>query len=607
MQNTGQQYHDESFPAPSVDEWHHVVVRYDRGTDDIQVHVDAVAQTMTGNRAEGMSGTFGDSDLTLMARGTAAYHPGDLSEYAIYSGWLTDTQIEDHFDALSEPPPSGPVDIEVKGVPSTTAVGKPSVNVGELWLNVKGIASTDDVPGVFILSSPAEAIDLFVQSAIGAASVGGPLVRVSEPTDLDELLSPIRVEHEGVELTMAWARSWQEVLSDTGTGEVEMANDDPQLAAIGFGAVLTFSVDDIARFSAIVEKKARQIVAQGEEVDETTKLSGRGLLAEWEDAIVYPYGGAGVQPTSDTRTFSWASPDIEPEGWVDVIGLFRQSERDLYAGSTLQGLPPGWPAEAVDAFWLWGMGDGDIPVEGPHVPHPVGDNYFRSWVTVAEDGPYSIFVAGDNGWDLYIDGMYFAGENFPGTEGYAALHRVDVELSAGPHLIAAKVTNFFAPGNNPRNWGGLLLAVFDNAGAEPNSLGDLIHMTSWGEAADPWAEAWKALPYPDSLAVWPIGRVIRILLEEAQARGQLVDWELGFTDTTDSRGNAWPKAAEVSFSVGLDLLSALRQLAETYIEFRASATQRKLYGYIDGQAGVTTAVAFEPAVNVLEMSQDLEG
>jgi hypothetical protein len=584
LQNSGQQYHDESFAGPSDGAWHHYAIRYDRGTDAIDVIIDGLPVTTTGNRAEGMTANFGVEDFTIGSRGGAAFHPLVFSEFAIYSGLLSDSAIEDHVAALDP----APVELEVKGIPSTFVAEGVEFEISTaVELEVKGVTSTLSV-GAPLMGEPVP-VDIEVRRVFGAASVGRPRLRM----DLD-ITPTVQAFVGATELTDTFDRSWQEVLSDTGNGELSIMNDDAQLALLPHGALVRFSIDEIVRFTAIVEKKGKAAAAEG--ADQVTKIEGRGLLAEWEDAIVQPYGGAGVQPTSDTRTFNWASPGIDPDGWVNSHNLFPQSERDLYASITLRGLPPDWPEEAQDVYWIWGI---------PWVamtPHPIGDNYFRSWFTAPADTSYSFFVAGDNGWELWIDGIFFHDEGFPSVSGYAELHRIEVELTAGPHLIAAKATNFFGtddPVINARNYGGLIVAVFNNSGAVFDNLGARVHETAGGAT-------WKALPYPDHPTGWPIGRIIRTLLEEAQARGGLTGWTLGFTDDLDSDGNPWPIALETSFEVGLDMLSMLRQLAETYMEFKCSPTQRKLYAYVDGAAGLHTSVEFQPAVNVMDMAIEEE-
>lgn len=60
------------------------------------------------------------------------------------------------------------------------------------------------------------------------------------------------------------------------------------------------------------------------------------------------------------------------------------------------------------------------------------------------------------------------------------------------------------------------------------------------------------------------GRIMRILVERAKARGVLTDITVGFTDTHDSRGVAWPSDATItiSWSPGTRYLAILEQLED---------------------------------------------
>jgi hypothetical protein len=107
--------------------------------------------------------------------------------------------------------------------------------------------------------------------------------------------------------------------------------------------------------------------------------------------------------------------------------------------------------------------------------------------------------------------------------------------------------------------------------------------------------------YPTSPPGFTPGAIIRILLEEAQARGALADVTLGFTDSVDSASASWPVSPDVVFRVGLDGLSMLRQLAETYVDALMAPDALRLDAWGYGTKGVASGVTFDAAVNLTEL------
>lgn len=117
-------------------------------------------------------------------------------------------------------------------------------------------------------------------------------------------------------LAESFARTWQEQLNDAGVGSLNLQNDDPDVAGIGYAKIVTFSLDAAEVFSVLVERVERTTIAIGEEQEEVTVVSGRGLLAVFEEAIIEPALGVERAPTTDTRQFNFAAPDFDDAAWV---------------------------------------------------------------------------------------------------------------------------------------------------------------------------------------------------------------------------------------------------------------------------------------------------
>jgi hypothetical protein len=102
----------------------------------------------------------------------------------------------------------------------------------------------------------------------------------------------------------------------------------------------------------------------------------------------------------------------------------------------------------------------------------------------------------------------------------------------------------------------------------------------------------KVAAYPSQIPGMTPGRVVRLLKEEAQARGVLMP-ELGFTDTTDSAGQPWPYPS-ISTRVGTDYFTVLREMAATYIDFTMRVGSFTLDMWNLGGQGTTRTVALHP-------------
>lgn len=236
-------------------------------------------------------------------------------------------------------------------------------------------------------------------------------------------------------------------------------------------------------------------------------------------------------------------------------------------------MPGSWPDP--DADWLW---DRDVT----HMGIPAGTCYFRGGFTLSRAITAEVWAAGDDSYDLWLDGVKLLED----TVYVDQAKKTQVSLDAGAHTLAARVTN----DNNLR--GGLLVTVME---LDPSGtpVGAVARTDS----------SWLVLAYPASPPGFTPGEVIRILVEEAQTRGALVSVTLDFDDALDTAGDPWPVTGEIAFPVGADLLTALKQLAETYGDLLMTPRDLELAFY-SGGLGAATAVTLAAGVNLTGLHHD---
>lgn len=386
----------------------------------------------------------------------------------------------------------------------------------------------------------------------------------------------------GVDLSAtAFGKRHQKTISDVGSAQLQLVNDDANLAAITYGDFVRFNLDGTPDFLMLVEQIDTVSIAPAEEVDEVTTITGRGSLAQWEQAIVLPPNGVTGQPYTETRVFDWGAVELAiaistaaaPTRWQAAVLLTQ-------VGRGSEGSPPpefpvrwlGYPLGWSDptGYWVWSQ------AAGPGPAMPAGTSYFARDVNVTTAGYYAVYMAADNRYALKIDGVLIdTFDDEQSQEGYQFTRRADLYLTAGVHRVAAKVTN-----DSSTELAGFVFALW-SVDAERND--DTLILR-----AD---DSWSAIGYPANPPAFTAGHVIRVLLEEAQGNGALSGWALDFTDTVDSEGRAWPADRQWSFRVGMDLLSVLRQMGSSDIDFIADPASLTLYAYVIDGMGVASGDA----------------
>lgn len=365
-------------------------------------------------------------------------------------------------------------------------------------------------------------------------------------------------------------RGWLDEMDDAGSGQVSVALDDADLSLVDFGRVVQFRLDGAAVFAALIETVERASVAQGEEAAQFAAIGGRGILAQWEDAVVYPEGGPGWSPTSEVRLFDFTSRYLDETAWtVPVVTPLETVGRPY---------PEGWPDPS--AQWVW---DRDSSVDGV----PLGWVYFRKSFAVAADVNATLWVSADDQSEAFVDGVFIAGQEF--VEGQSVAGSATLRLSAGTHVVAVRAKNL----NELKATMALTIVGDDGATV-------LVRTDT----------SWLCLGYPPAPPGFTVGEVLILLLAEAQARSgaALPAWTTSFSASDDSDAVAWVADETFSFPVGRDMLTVLREVAERGHNVACSfASPLTLHAWRDGGRGSATAVAFDAAVDLTALTHSQEG
>jgi hypothetical protein len=435
-------------------------------------------------------------------------------------------------------------------------VGSPAADSPPQTIDLGTIASAEDVPGPdFVLHlalgtiDPPEAppgpnvyepLTVALPPIATEPNVPGPVI--IRPADPDPELRTVVKVYDRTNTNLigelderAAGASFQDVIGDTGSGTAVVMNDDPDLAFVDYTRVLRFEVDGLAEFASIIEGKRKVVVAREEEAGQATAALGRGLLAALENAIVYPVAPGAL--VSDHRVFGFASPDLETGSFEQVRAISILSGP---AGGISTNAPPeGWPDMSAKKIWV------EYPPATAFAPPMTV--YVRHAFNLEDGGTFRVSWTGDDAHELWLDGVLL-GRNEEAF-GFLKTSTVTIRLGAGTHYLAMKGENGVATDDGSGNVAWLLCSVQEiNA---DGTLGTVVARSN-----EMWSGRVGAPPG------FTVGRILEILVAEAQARGSLTGLELAFDGTVDSFGNGWEYAPDLAFDIGRSLLAVMRQLID---------------------------------------------
>lgn len=372
-------------------------------------------------------------------------------------------------------------------------------------------------------------------------------------------------------------RQWLDDLSAEGSYSIESRLAHADEAMLTWGRILRFKINGTARWQGLVEE-VNPVIAdpQGRQAGRVIGAAGRGLLALFEDVSVYPELGLGLI-SPDTRYFGFASLDYDDTSWASAVELKQQDDTD--STKPWFGAPKDWPDPS--AKWVGPTGGATPPVDP-------GDIYLRGTFTVAsgQGAEYRFYISADDGFELYVDGNKVASEQLAGLWGETRYF--DLILDEGSHLVAIKGVNFDRPVAATNVFGVIAtVAKLTEGGQE---YGTIVSGTSAGT---------KMLAYPSKAPGMTPGKILDVLLDEAQARGCLTGLTWDFTATLDSNGNAWPDEIDVAFPVGGSLLDVIRHLVDEHAcDVAMAATGLVLHAYVSKGSDLSATVKAQYGVNI---------
>lgn len=429
--------------------------------------------------------------------------------------------------------------------------------------------------GRLLLTSSGYDQTVELATAISGPVVYGPLIaqdNVIPPAWAVKLYRSATINTPVATLTDAKAPKFRDVLNDTGTGSVVLQNTDIHLTGLLSDDVLRFELYGFAVMAIIAAQRETVAISPKEEVAEETTLSGPGTVARLAEALVYPSRGVDSLPIQEDRIFNWAAVEFDDSLWTTPKIVMRTNQTPEERPENEGWWQIGWPDKGGTDYSNWIWAPGSTPALAPE-----GTCYFRRTFTVAATCTARILISVDNGGDLYVDGVLLVER----LSDFRRPSSVDLQLSAGDHLIAVRGTNDPFPAGGTINPAGVVYSVYV---LEPNGdLGDAIMRSD---------DAGVGLYYPDRPPGMTPGEVIRHVIEQAQTRGVLTGVTLMFDDEVDSDGSAWPEVADIGTKVGTDLLTFLKELAGGgYIDFWMSPGAWELYAWVKGGRGSDRGVS----------------
>lgn len=381
-------------------------------------------------------------------------------------------------------------------------------------------------------------------------------------------------------LANAQGRGWQDVLNETGSGQVTLGLADTDLAHLVEGNIVRCYLDGTARFAWVVGPMDQATVTAGEEADEQRTVNGRGTLEVFAEATVYPEVSSALvdfpaiadrKPT-DSRRFDYTSPLFDSSPWPAAV--------EVPAPASLAGvLPQGWPG--TDALWIWNaLPDGSNN-------NPTGDVYFRHVFTLASDKTLAFYMTADDGFEFYLDGELLLSDLR--TPYLQLLTRsITTKVIAGNHTIAVRAVN--GPGSGVDNPG-----AFAMTAVELDGNGDPLTPVEWTSGT-----GWFCVGYPPVVPGMTVGLVLTHLVNEAQARGALTGVTLGFDEDLDSDGDPWPDVPDIQLRIGMSYLDVLAQLTEVYCDVAMDPGSLRLDAW--GEKGTASGATFGIGTNLLGLS-----
>lgn len=302
----------------------------------------------------------------------------------------------------------------------------------------------------------------------------------------------------------------------------------------------------------------------GELSERTVNVGTPGLRHLLTYAPVFPEVGGFDSNTEDARLFGWMS--AQSSLWDDAADWSAPTELRVVYGV-------GWPdagAQLITADTTPAVGDVHL---------------FRSSFTLGAPTRVRIFYAADDSVRMFLDSELIAEQE----QGYAQVYTYDAVLSAGPHTIAAEVTNVY-----PAE------LKFGCSVSELGSDGLPVRTFLSTDATH-----WKCHAVSGTRPGWTAAAIFLKVLQEAQAAGvhgvSLLTPD--FTHLVDSDGVPWPALEDAkAFPVGqTSVADVVAELEELAFDVRI-LPDFTVQAFVNQGSDVSASVALVEGVNLLSMT-----
>lgn len=374
--------------------------------------------------------------------------------------------------------------------------------------------------------------------------------------------APVKIERTGKKLNAP------------GSGSITIPADHPAVDDLGDGNTLRL-FDSGTLVHSFTLSRRLEVVTD----DEDKKLVtcwGEGLMARWAEATVAPW--LSGRPVSADRVWNFASPGLSETGWTAVY------TQDWSASVWGDRTPERWPFGANFGYWIWSRATDPV--------QPAGTSLFRNRFTLADDATVVFYVAANSTFDFWVDGVLLESEpaKQPDTFGYMATWRYVVEMSAGNHVVAARVENW--AGSVSDNPAGLICSA-----AEVTSSWTVDDTGIFGSAESSYN--WVCKDYPSTFPGFTPIEILQELLDEAQARGVLTGW------TIDDNSGSYDELEEFAVRVGDSYLKVLEQMSE-YVDIQADDAGLVLNVWPKGDMGGASGVTVTAGTNLVYKSVEVD-
>lgn len=375
-----------------------------------------------------------------------------------------------------------------------------------------------------------------------------------------------------VELDESFERRFRDEMKGAGSWQISLANDDANMP--DFDDIVAFEFDGQVRFSGPVESKKVVTLSAGEDSEKVTSLSGRGRLAVTDKCALPPSRGWDAVPVEVMSSQFWGSVDFDDSGWLRVI---RTRRADIPTPFVPRAIPEWWPDKT--AWWVAPNHPGVSSVDAP-----LGTSLYRSDPISLSAGTIAILTGFNNLGAAFFDGANIAEVQNSPNDG----NRVDLDVSTGDHILAARVTNYIRDT-------GFIASIYS---VDDDGLLDTL---LWSSDSDNM----RALGYPTTIPGFTAGKAIRLKLEAVQADDELTDVTLDFDDFLDSSGEPWTVAIEITNDVGRSLMEYLESLSDWLIDVQMAPGSNAIRAWNWGTRGndaatVTIAATTDPATSEVE-------